>query len=720
MRSQIKRLAVCSTIYIFIWIVGEHQTRAQQTYGKITGVRLAGKPDKIDSRAKFKLEALGEQLTGLTTDTPVSLLDETGRSAVESAKIVSIADTVVTIEAEGTMPIAISQVKLGDLAETGDFLVTVQAEAKPKPPQIKNIEIKFEMMRSLRYPEEYSLFVSKEDGEGEFSKDPNHMRVEMVPPGFSDVRIRPGSNNKFLVIDFRAPEKYEVKNVVITVYSSGNLDERNIVAVAEPFKEKSAPVDPNQPVISDAEILFIQRNRGYGRVKIEGRGFGNYPRSPFGSEKACCRRHSDQVKLESSGSNGETSRELKTFVSEGRLSLLSLPPEERNRRSRLLDRLYRIGDELERSREDWQDWQNEIQKRLRVELMPRNPDLRVDKIEIVYIDDKLIDLYFEFSKYNDISQPFRLSRVTLTVKKDGAKTIQTVPGPEIKAAVKGPETYIAWQEVGAKRDRNLQYRYTILAPDSANALFGKGVSANFYVIQLSVINNGSKKVAIPLAAIQAEVEWLSKDYEPGNSSSEGGRHTGADLQKPQDNKPKNGNGSCFQGEKECEKGFLYYQGPPTLPPIPLQAVSGYFEVFRRARGKRAVTFNILNGVGQFATGFFPLFGPGYPMGVSIFSNTFVPALRTAVGDLTSQQLQNLTGLSWESVEVLPSGGGSVNKFIYIQRDDQDFRLAKEDKQERNNGNGLRPPAKKRIINILGLEVNGYEVADSEAKQATQQ
>jgi hypothetical protein len=698
-----------------------HHSQMQSSTGKITKVELLGNPVKLEAKAEIVLDIVGQQLTGLTNETPVMLLNSAGMRAIEKATIEKIeigAETHVRIKAEGVIPIEINTVGLnipGNPVKTDQFRLTVEAvTAPPQTDKPKIVEIKFETLKSLRSPDEFSLFVTKEGGDGEFDKDADHMRVELMPPGASDIRIRPGSNNEQMVVDFRAPEKYEVKNVVVTIYNSGNLDDRNIKAIAKPFKDKPPQADPNQPVISDAEIMFVQRNHGYGRLKIEGRGFGDYPRAPFGSESSCCRRHREHITQQDSDSGPVDARvalELTKHANEVKQQTEnSKDHDEQKRIQPVLKRMDELADELKTG---WREWQRELQERVKIELAPRNPDLLVDRIEILYIDDKLIDVYFEFTRYKGYSLPFRLARATVSVRKSGVKQIQLAKTADLVATIKGPDTYLVAQDIGPKRDKNLQYRYSILDSDSAAALFGRGVANNFYVIQLSVINNGPKKVAVPLTAIQAEIEWAAMKINPKGHGKEA---------YPKPDRPALADES---NDSEEIGTRLYFQGPPTLSPISLQSVSGYFDSHVKLRGKRALMFNTLSGIGQLATGLFPVFGPGFHTGVGIYSNAFIPALKTAVGDLSSQQLQNLTGLSWETVEVLPPSGGSANKYIYIQRGEQIFNLP-----QNRDGKGLSaqqhailrdalPDGRKRIINILGLEVFGYELVDSEAKQATQ-
>ena len=79
------------------------------------------------------------------------------------------------------------------------------------------------------------------------------------------------------------------------------------------------------------------------------------------------------------------------------------------------------------------------------------------------------------------------------------------------------------------------------------------------------------------------------------------------------------------------------------------------------------------------------------------SGGFIPGLKKSLGDMSSQQLQNLTSLSWDSLEEIPAGGAK-EKFVYIQRSGQNF--------------SSDPIIKKEIKSIAGIEVSGFVVKDS--------
>ena len=323
----------------------------------------------------------------------------------------------------------------------------------------------------------------------------------------------------------------------------------------------------------------------------------------------------------------------------------------------------------------WETWRGKIREKVTVGVNSRNPDIAVERVEILDVNDKMVDIYFEFTRTRGYAWPFRLGDATVAVKKMLPKTKQTVKDDKVTATVAGvkEETYTVQYQPGPRRDSNLTYKYTVLDRKSANTLLGKGIADNFYVLQVSVVNNGEKKVTIPLASIQAEIEW-------------------------------------FRGSNKA-RSVSFVQGPPTLAPIPLAAVSGYFDAYQKVVGLRAHLFNTLDAVTTAATALVPFTGPSFKDAEVYFSGGFVPAVRRVLGDLSGQQLQNLTSLSWESSETLPAKGGSKEKLIYIQRNAQ-FR------SEPVRAVGVAAETRKQIASIMDLEITGFEVIESEAKQAT--
>jgi hypothetical protein len=319
------------------------------------------------------------------------------------------------------------------------------------------------------------------------------------------------------------------------------------------------------------------------------------------------------------------------------------------------------------------EWRRRIEERVNVTLVPRNVDLRVERTQIVYIDDKIIDVYIEFTYFAGYSMPFRLASASVTVNKGATQQARTSDeAGEVTATLSSPKTFLAAKEVGPPKDGNLEYRYVVLNQADARRLFGQGVGENFYVIELTVVNkNPKKKVNVPLGSIHAEAVW------------------------------------AYGGPVSRE---FFEEGDTTLPPLPLGAVSGYFDAYQKSQGKWAKIFNILDGVTILGTSLVPVFGRNIERPTSILAGGFIPGLRKAVGDLSSEQLQRLTSMSWEGIEEIAPGNSKM-KFIYIPRADSFF------------GNPLKSQGmlrtRKQVVNIMGLDVSGFEVTESEEKAATE-
>lgn len=630
----------------FCLLLAPVEGRAAQAAAPVIDNVMLREVSIAGSTVKFTLEINGNNFGNNAADlSSVQFSDATGAQVgtVISQQLTSNNKIVVT--AQVPVNTTVSGVRVttgGQTVESSSFRFSFKPPAPP--PAIKSFEIKHVTRSSPRSPIK-SLLVTNEAGE--FKGGHHRLNVEILPAGASNIQIRPGSNPYQMVVDFIAPEKFEVQDVIVTVYDSGDLEKRQPVAVAQPFKEKKPPADPNQPSITKIETLYLQRHLGVGRFKIEGSGFGNYRVPPMTAEEylGCCGSRSALGTAQAAPSN-------------------------------------------------WVTWQDEVERAVKVAIIPRNSSFRVQRSEILYIDDKMIDLYVEFTLVPGYSQPFRAQGATVTVRKPGAKPFQVLKADGVVASIEGPETYIVSRDIGPKRDENLTYEYTVLDEDQAASLFGTGVSNNFYVIKLSVINRGEKKVSIPLAAIQAEIEWAQGQFKSGGEYKSSG---------------KSGKGkSVGQSPPPAPGDIEYFEGPETQTPIPLEDVSGYFDAYIKSKGKRARMFNAISGVTTLGASLIPFFGPGFRDAHVAFTGGLVPGLRQGLGDLSGQQLQNLTARTWETAEVIPGGGGSASKYVFFQRGEQVF------------SGSVKPNMHKLIMNIRGVEVTGFEVTESEPKAATQQ
>jgi hypothetical protein len=619
------------------------------------------------------------------------------------------------------------------------------AAAQPSPTQTPTPSpspIEIESYEASPYPaddgmKKYALVVKRKDGDGSFfGTDPSLISLSLTPAGAADITIRRVTPTR-IEADFRAPDNYKVNDLGVTVYNAGD---RQLVVASSDVKKKPAvgagqdtaendqdtrpkpgAEDEQQPQITSTAVIFLQRAYGIGRLKIEGKNFGTYEAPPISAENylLCFEPLARQALIDALGGLPDNTRNVRMKLDQERCDNL------RN----------------DESKDAWDKWRAKVEPLIKVALVPRNTDLRIEQTKVLYADDKLIDVYFEFNRYYKYSEPLRLASTTVTVQKpvvqtpekkpqaaggqsqtaaarglDGASVINAVVSggtgaDDVKPSARPPlssrddkKTFIATREVGTKQDENLEYRYTVLDTASAKTLFGSGVANNFYAIQLSVTNKGDKKVAIPLASIQAEIEWAEGLASEDDAES-------ANLVKASANaKVSNAPPPMPKKNSEAAKqkgGYIYFEeGPATLAPLPLSAVTAFFTGDEKAKGPKAHLFNAFDGAATLGSSLIPFFGPGFRDAHVAFTGGFVPGFHKFIGDLSGEQLENLTANSWQSVEVVAAKGGSVDKFVFIQRGDQDFAV------------GIGEKIRKRIKDIEGIEVVGFEVIESEAKRAT--
>jgi len=520
---------------------------------------------------------------------------------------------------------------------------------KTRKPKGRSVEVDFKAFPNPQNPSAHSLRVSPKEGD-EFAADSANMKVQILPPGATNVTIEPGNTADRMLVTFVAPQDFEVEELFVTAYDSRE---------PKAHKRPSTDTDGDAVEITRVDILSLQRRDGFGRLKIEGKGFGDHERPT----------KSVDLELLCDPAN-RTYHVEERLDTQHRQNLSDKEQQEESKRPLLLHSVcqgYTAGEN--------RSWREKLQQNLNVQLVPRNPDLRVERTVIMYADDKLIDVYFEFSHWEDYSEPFRLESVSVSVTKSEPASEPTESAHASDAASKPrSETNLASFPIGPPKDQKLEYRYTVLDQEDASELFGSGVGDNFYVLQLSVVNNGDKKLVVPLSSIQAEIEWAYKE----DQGQTGGVTTSFD------------------------------EGPATLSPLKLSAITSYFDTFQKTKGRKAKVFNVLDGVVTLGASLVPVFGKGLERGNSIMSGGMIPGLRKAWGDLSSQQLQNLTAMSWDNVEEIPANSGK-EKFIYIQRSDQSF----------SNKSDKTLTIKKSIKSIQGLEVSGFVVEDSRPASANE-
>jgi hypothetical protein len=615
---------------------------------------------RLGNRARFRLAISGSNLGSGLGSAKVYFTTKDAAHPVEDVNYLTVNPRELVVEATVPIGAEISRVdvEVGGKSGSSDGLVVSFMPAPPIP-ALKSFGVVFEHQKNKQFPNLHSVLVTKKtggDGVG-FAGDPNLMQIELIPTGATDLRVAL-SNEHQMDLHFVAAADYEPQEVAVTVFDSTDLAKRRAVAAAVKAPPPSPPEDPDQPKVTGVDILFLDRSQGWGRLRIHGQGFGEPPCRPaFAVDEYVTKcLMGDRI---SQPACGETEEDKKRR-------------EEKERKRKGF---------CDAHGSQWDSWQAALRSALSTGVSPRNEVIGMEESEIVDYNDKMVDVFFKFKRASHYSWPFRPANVHLTVRKAVHKAQQTVDADGVTGTVTATmaKAFTVSQDLGPKRDPALSYRYTVLDKPSAKILLGDGVGENFYVLQLSVVNQGSKKVAIPLAAIQAEVEWAV------------------------------GHKECIEGQTQPDHDYV--EGSPTLSPIPLAAVSAYFDAYQKSQGWRARFFNILDGITTLAATLNPFVGPSFKDAQSVFTGGFIPGAHKVLGDLSGQQLQNLTGLSWETIETLSANGGSKEKLIYIQRNEQ-FADKAVDLPT------ISKQTRKQITSILDLDITSFQVEEGEAQQAT--
>jgi hypothetical protein len=753
--ARLRRATACALTILLLCnaALGASAAKAAKKPAPKAAKVTEAKPSAVKSvdggRVSFKLTVKGEGFGTSPEAVSLALLNEDGEDAVASDEtaIESVEPTKIVAQVVASHGPYSLRLKIGktaaDTAALGPVTTKLTKTSKggsPSPIEIEAPEVS--AYTSEGTLKKYALVVKRKDGNF-FETDARLVSLSLTPAGAADVTIRRVTPTR-VEADFWAPDGYKVRDIGVTIYDRD--DPQTVVASSDVSKDdeegadgaaammmasassgqkpkSSAKPEDAQPEITSTSIIFLQRAYGIGRLKIEGKNFGIYEAPPVSAENylLCFEPLARQALVRALEEGGHPNGAGQQKLEDQRCAYLG------------------------KSADDWQAWRAKVEPLVKVALVPRNTDLRIEQTKVLYIDDKLIDVYFEFNRYYRNSEPMRLASATVTVKKAApsqtAAPKQQTTGDEQTASAHGPgfvnammgatagdkakpptaatpelKTYIASRDI--ESSQKLEYTYDVLDNESAKTLFGAGVATNFYAIQLSVTNMGDKKVAIPRSTIKVEAEWAygpSESKDPKQAASVKQKdpcpeaNPGATLKSVEatafadTTKPDKTNAVKIPCTPRATNDY-YEEGPVTLSPLSLQTVAAFFDGNEKVKGPKAKMFNIFEGAAIATTSLFPFLGQGFRDAHGAFTGSVVPGIRRGIGDLSGQQLQNLTGMSWQDVEVVGMGD-SVVKYVFIQRRDSVFSP------------GFDETVRKTIKNIEGMEVKGIEVTEGSAKTA---
>ena len=195
----------------------------------------------------------------------------------------------------------------------------------------------------------------------------------------------------------------------------------------------------------------------------------------------------------------------------------------------------------------------------------------------------------------------------------------------------------------------------VVPEDEADNKYGHGVAKNFRIIQLSFVNGCPMAIVVPLGGIKVVPGYLPGDAPPAPNAQ-------SKITKP---------------EKKWYKRHRVGTCPPeivngkfiNLVPFSLDHITSIYSADRKLTGRRAIYFNIVQAAATMGSAIEPFFGHGFTQGVAILGGGFTTASKEIMVDMSTEQLQNITSQSFGATEQI-SAKGSVQKFIFISRDDE--------------------------------------------------
>ena len=204
-------------------------------------------------------------------------------------------------------------------------------------------------------------------------------------------------------------------------------------------------------------------------------------------------------------------------------------------------------------------------------------------------------------------------------------------------------------------DEKVKLAPQVVPEDQAENKYGHGVAKNFHIIQLSFVNECPMAIVVPLGGIKVVPGHLPGDAPPAPNA-----------QSP-----------ITYPEQRWYKGDRVGTCPPeivngkfiNLVPFSLDHITSIYSADRKLTGRRAIYFNIVQAAATMGSAIEPFFGHGFTQGVAILGGGFTTASKEIMVDMSTEQLQNITSQSFGATEQI-SAKGSVQKFIFISRDDE--------------------------------------------------
>lgn len=214
----------------------------------------------------------------------------------------------------------------------------------------------------------------------------------------------------------------------------------------------------------------------------------------------------------------------------------------------------------------------------------------------------------------------------------GVATLRTNTDGLIEAEFAVPQGYEVQQVLLAYQNQSISFavvgtgcrnedvirQFSFVTKLNSLQTFGGGVAKYFHVIKVSIVNKCDQGIVVPLAGFIVAPKPSSDKTTP-------------------------------------------------ITPYSLPEVTAVYNTDRKLNGSRAIFFNILLAAGTLGSALEPFFGHGFTQGVAIWGGGFTTAAATIFKDMSPEQLQNITSLSFGDSQQLAANGDSLTKYLFISR-----------------------------------------------------
>jgi hypothetical protein len=221
-------------------------------------------------------------------------------------------------------------------------------------------------------------------------------------------------------------------------------------------------------------------------------------------------------------------------------------------------------------------------------------------------------------------------------------------------------------------DTDISSTFQFIDASAAKTMYGAGVSGNFRVIKLSVVNQCPLPVTIPLAGIKITGDSKCAESTPARQALQQAQHS---LQQLKLTHADNTEAIRAAKAKAVVADAAAVEISSAVSRSALDAVTAFYTEDKSVTGHRALFFNSISAIAAVGSGIEPFIGGrAFAQAIAFVGGGFTSSAKLLYQDMSAQQLQALTSLGFGNAEQLAARGGPLQKYLFISRKIEDKEL----------------------------------------------